>query len=424
MADPMARSQTRGWGPTALLIGGLAVVGLALLIVPGWIVPAPTPAPGPASGSPHASVSFPPSAYRSIDWQVAGLGAGSDGASVLGFTLAGERLVAIGSRDFEPLAWWSDDGGSTWTAAPSMTAPAPAPVEGAVALPLSLAASGSRVAVAGVWLDPKTRGSLGPMVWVSPDGSSWQAYDLSATMPDVVLGSLTGTADGFYAAGWLSASGAPGWWQSFEGIVWGPVDVTGLVGLSMTPPAVLWTPDLILAASGSGGPASARPAVWAADQGLEFAQVFTDQETWGSIRALAQADYGFVAAGQVQDNPGDTATGHLAVWISATGRDWQRLAVDTPVGTRATAVAANTAGALVIGTSTAAQTAEAWFLPGGAGVPSVVRLPFGARSVVALPDRFVVLGVCPPEDACTGPMVAIGRPSQAAEAPTPTLPPR
>ncbi len=75
-----------------------------------------------------------------------------------------------------------------------------------------------------------------------------------------------------------------------------------------------------------------------------------------------------------------------------------------------------------MGWSVEAQAPEAWFLPGGSGAPTVARFPFIVLDIVALPDRFVAIGVCAPEEGCRGPMLAIGQASEVLEVPDPTLP--
>lgn len=426
MTNQLSRKRsTAGWTSTALVIGGLAVLGLALLIVPGWIAPAPTPQPLPSTSA-SAEVSFPPSPYRSIEWQVVTMGADWDGAQVNSLVEADGRLVAVGSRDGQPLAWWSDDGGATWTGR-SMVAPQPVPAEGAAVAPRVVAASGSRVVAAGFWLNADGSAILGPAVWVSPDGRFWEAHDLSGAMPGATLDAIVGTSDGFYAVGHASDSQPFGWWRSGDGVSWELLDVGGLPSLAVLPPAVAWRPDVTLVAGGHGGGRMARPGIWAADPlptfggTLEFEETFDDEETWGWITALADADYGFVAVGQTVDAADDPTLSHLGAWISADGRSWHQLAIDSPVGTGASAVAANGSGAAILGRSELARSTEAWFLPGGAGAASAVRLPFTAMSIAALPDRFLVVGGCPPEDGCAGPMVAIGHATEDADPPAPTL---
>jgi hypothetical protein len=290
-----------------------------------------------------------------------------------------------------------------------------------VAAPRTAAASGHLVVATGFWIDQEDGAILGPVAWVSDDGRSWSAHDLSADLPGVTLDRIVGTSDGFLAIG-FEADGL-GWWQSDDRVNWEPFDVVGLPDLAILPPAVAWAPDSLVAAGGQGG-STIHPGIWAANWSLlQFDEVFDQQAVAGWITAIARANYGFVAVGQTLDDPKDPTQSHLAAWISADGRNWQQLALETPVGTGAGAVAANQAGAVIIGGSTQTRATALWFLPGGSGDPTEAPLPFYVRDVVALPDRFVIVGSCPLTLDCTEPLIAIGIPSELADAPAPTLPP-
>ena len=406
---------------TWVLIGSLGIVALALLVVPGLIAPAPDARPTSQAPSPTVVVSFPASAFRSVEWRISRLGSASENAIVTQLVLVRDRLVAIGSRGGAPVAWWSDDGGVTWTTATSISPPGPPRSDHAVAAPRTAAASGQRLVAAGFWMDPTSAEILGPVVWTSEDGRTWEGHDLVTTMRGATLDDLVGTPDGFYAIG--QASDTQRWWFSKDGVSWRQIEPVGLPVLTIFPPAVAWSPELFLVAGGHGSGRVARPGIWVASDGLVFEEAFDDEDSFGWITSLAHADYGFVAAGQTVDDADDPTKSHVAAWISVDGRAWQPLIRDAPSGTGAGTVAANSSGAVIIGWSTVqAQLPEVWFLPGGAGLPSTVRFPFLVQDLVALPDRFVAIGRCPPDEGCDGLMIAIGYPSALPNAPDPTLP--
>lgn len=409
------------WRRTPAIIGGLAVLAAALLVIPG-VVLAP---PRETSPSQSALVSFPPTDYRSVAWQVAPVGAGSDGAVLSQLLVGDDRLIAIGAEGDAPGAWWSDDGGASWTRG-SMEAGTSPPAEGAVAVPRAAAASGGLLVASGLWLEPATSSILGPVVWTSQDGIAWEFHDLADAMPaGATLDRIVGTAGGFYAIGHASDVEPLGWWSSPDGLAWSAISATGLPPLAMLPPAVAWSEEVVLAGNGHGGGHLSRPGIWAAPNwSLGFEEVYDDEAEFGWVAALAGAEYGFVAAGQTVEEADDPSASHIAAWISANGRSWQSLSFESPVGSGAAALAANDAGAVIISWPQPGAASDAWFLPGGASDPVVARIPFAVQGIVAIDDRFVAFGGCEVNEGCTGPMIAIGTPTEEPDASDPTLPAR
>lgn len=417
------RRHNQAWGATLALIGAICLVGAALLIVPGLIARPSDRGPNGQDVTQVAAVSFPPIGVKSVEWSIHTIDPTLGDAVATDIVVVGDRLVAIGSRNGRPLAWWSDDGGASWTLTTSMAAPSSPPTEGALLTPRSAATWGPRVVVAGIWTDPNTAEALGAVVWVSSDGRNWKASDLTDALPGVTLDEIVGTSAGFYATGHASRAVPSGWWSSPDGLWWVPLEIGGLPNLATLPPAIAWKGDLLVVAGGYGTGPDPHPGVWAADKGLEFKLVFDDEQKMGLITGVATARYGFVAAGQTVDDSEDQGQSRLAAWISADGRAWQDLGLETPSGTTSMGVAANISGAVIVGWSLDAQSQDLWFLPGGSGTPSVVRFPFFVLDIVGTPDTFVALGGCSAEDGCSGPMVAIGRASESQEALDPTLPP-
>lgn len=134
-------------------------------------------------------------------------------AQVMDVTALGPRVVAVGDlgAPHQGAAWYSDDGGETWTAA------SPPHTE---AIPAAVATFGDRlVAVGGI------RGSGGglatPVAWVSDDGANWQQVE----MPPTGMPSGLAVTDGHLvavgvAAGEAHVPGTPVAWTSRDGLVW------------------------------------------------------------------------------------------------------------------------------------------------------------------------------------------------------------
>lgn len=147
--DARDRWLTIAWvmGPAA------AVLTLAYLVFQPQI------GPFAADGSPSAGAMPTATPFPSPNWHavhaasvtIRAIPFDADGV-VNDFSVAGSRLVAAGSKDHAPAAWYSDDKGETWTQAQLEVADPPR-ARSSVALEW-VAAYGSTLAAVGEWQTP------------------------------------------------------------------------------------------------------------------------------------------------------------------------------------------------------------------------------------------------------------------------------
>lgn len=290
------------------------------------------------------------------------------------------RLIAIGgvnggccdgsfSTDTRALVWTSTDG-VTW----ELVADSPAFDLGSMH---AVAARPGRVVVVGSVQreSAEFEGQVDPhgAAWVSSDGSKWRLVEGVPHFYDVVA-----AADGFVASTLAGAN--PEIWASDDGRAW--TRIAGLAELGEgSIDRLLVVEDGGVVAVGRSEAFGVEPptfepadaAVWRSADGRTWSRVadqaaFTD----GWMRDVAERDGRLVAIGS-----GETESG-TSVWVSDGGRTWQRHSA-TALGAADTFVArviAGRDGFLVVGsTGDAGMSTFAWTSADGAGWARIPALP-------------------------------------------------
>jgi hypothetical protein len=127
--------------------------------------------------------------------------------------MIGERIVAVGSLadEFErrPVVWYSDDGGSSWTAAEIRDSESPETMTDVIVTDDGLLAVG-----------PGDGAHGGGAAWLSTDGTEWERFTIDAVAGAKAVASVDG---GFVAVGNVRDEldiGAEFTWTSVDGRTW------------------------------------------------------------------------------------------------------------------------------------------------------------------------------------------------------------
>jgi hypothetical protein len=286
------------------------------------------------------------------------------GQAIIDDVVAGpDALVSVGyvGPDWQPIAWRSTDGGSSWTLTEMD--------EAGGTLAVALARGGDGLLVAGGY-----RRSAATM-WTSRGGVAWTRETLPTVDPADAWTRVTAlaAADGRYLAG-----GSVGpelfertarFWTSEDGTTWRAVaDDPAFAGGEVT--AIVRTPDAWLAFGrlGTGQRTTGATAWRSTDDGATWTRVEVPSFAHGSVRAATiGADGAIVAVGSEPDEIGASA------WRSADdGRTWTQ-APETPGLThfgrkiRMMAVAPSDAGYVAVGNLVEVQfgTGTSWVSPDG-----------------------------------------------------------
>jgi hypothetical protein len=322
------------------------------------------------------------------------------GAAFGDLELVGDRLVAVGSIDDEPAAWYSDNGGASWVRASLNFRSLPrAPVD--LRSLRSLVASGTILIAAGSdeSVDPHL-----DHLWLSRDrGETWTW----TRSPTDQIASLTSTAEGFVMFGLNIVTYEErdeSFWRSSDGLSWAPVEDEIMISRIRAGPLAEHSGVAVAAVRTPRDPPSAQPPrVWVqrnASPGSETAVM----EDPGGIYSVSETASGFVAAGYT----GPLWEDHrAAMWVSDDGGSWDAFPMQADSGSIASSTTSNDLGMVIFGWFDVPQWAldfdhqYVWFSPGGTE-PAVPQEVGGTiRAFIALHDRFIGLGeTCDNEGNC------------------------
>ncbi len=422
------------WKTIAWLIGPLAVVAIVAFILlrqpseasptgshePPNPVAAPTPTPFPTQDARPVEVA-------SLEVQSAAF---EKDATVNGFALAGERVIAVGYDGEGAAAWYSDDEGSSWTGASVQTLDPPRP--GAVAEMSVVAAHDGTLAAIGTW-HVSRRGIPSVLsTWISTDaGVSWieQPRDEASAQVQAAVGQfLTAGEMGFVT---IRFSSYPTLLVSPDGSSWDAMENDTAIAKAQFRD-IVGRGDTLLAV---GVDTSTTPSSFLTPD----AWIYTDAAGWttlndrfsGSILGDLVADAsGFYASGMVLPNP-ETSEGSLAaMWESPDGVAWQQRVLSSTPDLETGPIAHGPLGTLVMGDVVgpakdgSGPHAFAWFVRNRAAADEEAQeypIAWNARAAIALPDRFLVFGVCG-QDAtdCSGPAILTVTASNLPYRPSPS----
>lgn len=422
--DPPPKRRRSSWAPTAAVIGALAVVAGALLLVPPLL--SPPEASTPPTTAPSAAPSSEISPYRSVAWRIVPF-ADVPADARIRLNVIGDRLIATDAGGTTFRAWFSDDGGETWSMA--SVPPLAPPAEGAVAHFGAVAGDGNRAVAAGGWFDASQGQPLGSLLLVSDDrGGSWRSVPVPPLLTNGDFTILLGTGNGFLAYGRDFLRNTSGWWESADGITWGPALVSGLSTFD-PPVSAVAGPAGLVAVGATGAGRTTRPAAWFSEDGHDWELTLDEPAPFGQVERATAGPGGYAISGTSWTDVGsDPASDLAAMWRSPDGRRWTTSTVTDADGWKVGDLATALSGTVAMiyrpsGIPGGAAELQAVFLPWGSEATSTVDLPLAAP-MVGIGDRFVGVGRCAPDAGCSGTYLLFGKPSDDLEAPAPTIPER
>jgi hypothetical protein len=378
-----ARGETRTGRPPLLMLslGFLLVAGVAGAILGGGalrqllIDRQPRPIVAPSAPPSNAIVLPVPSGPSSsadprlgVEWQVvdsASDGPNGEARSAWAVTAGGPGFVAVGNLCSQPpsgeLDCWGapqvSSDGSSWEGVPRQ----PGLETGTF-----IATSGPSTGMLGVAAKPgdaivaigyavRQGGGLGPAIWYSRDGRTWEREPNAAIFDGARFSDLVATGQGFVIVGVVYAPGAPkagrprgAIWTSPDGRAWqrvpdGPIfDVGGY--FDTLEDAASGGPRRIVSAGGVtvsvGGVCNdkgldCRPAFWSSRGGSPWDRVIVDEVDTSASDIVATPE-GFLAVGSATTAGGCGGVGGVGctaiVFKSSDGRSWQRHDVKVPRG--------------------------------------------------------------------------------------------
>ena len=268
----------------------------------------------------------------------------------------------------------------------------------------------------GTW-HPKREGQpLALSTWTSPDaGTTWTEEPRDAygdRMPPFARQLLTATDFGFVA---VHFTGFPVVMVSADGTTWGELEGTNDIAKAQFRDIVGRDDTLVAVGLDTSTTPSGilTPDAWTYTDAAGWTTL-NDRFSGAIVGSLAADASGFYAAGMVLPDSDTTAGAIATIWESEDGTSWQQRILSQSPDRETGPIAHGSLGTLVTGdavvsaptTDDAAPTTFAWFVRNDApdGAAQEYPIAWAGRAAVALPDRFIVFGVCPPQPKdCTGP---------------------
>jgi len=264
---------------------------------------------------------------------------GEDAHSITGLAAGDTEYVAVGSSGRDGMAWTSVDG-YVWERVPQS---ASFVGEGWVKMTAVTYGPGAYVAV-GYESEPDTDYMIDHgVVWVSPDGLTWDRVDSDLFVDQILLDDVAANDSGYVAVGldWTPTPIHPGVWISEDGRTWDQVDLGDDEGARYMQ-AVDATEDSIVAA-GIYSPDLAMPeeagdgsvVMWLSENATTWNRVPEDPELIGAPRGAYT--YGVTVSGDQivavgEFKPKSVASSQAAAWVSNdAGSTWDHIA--TPAET-------------------------------------------------------------------------------------------
>jgi hypothetical protein len=338
-------------------------------------------------------------------------------------TSLGGRLLITGGTGSGPSAWYSDDGGATWTRSGFIVRAIPGAVSGHSAMGPVAESGGTLVSISEPGINVGSWGET----WLSGDrGETWALMDSGPH----VLTDIAGGPGGFVAVGGGGPTGGDlsavlahvAVWYSSDGSAWHQADDhPTFAGASVTGLAEHDGHFVAVGATSTEEEANVA-AIWESSDGVTWNPV-PMPPGHGPIADISAGPDGFVAIGGTRIPWQHTTP---TVWRSRDGVTWQHepalissgAAIDEQVALEPTAVTSGPAGVLLRGMSPSVRTVSSftWLLePGSASWE--LRNPAFIADATTVDDGFVAVSVCPTVVGCEATFsVVFGLP--AGRAPT------
>ena len=404
------------WQTVAWLVGPLAVVLILAFLVfqPSLDLFASTPSatltPVPLpTATPFPSPELSPVTAASVQVRAVPF---APGALVNDLAVAGTRLIAVGAKNDQPAAWYSDDGGETWAGAD--VAADPPPRKGAKIALQSVAAFESTLAAVGQW--QQANGDIfGAGIWTSVDsGAHWSEVPRDAVPRNI----YTLDSGGF---GFLTSSGDARLVVSTDAVSWDDLPYSPILngvyatGFASRGDQVVLMADRL---DESAGAMLTPPVFWVYRAGSGWTTVDRDADEGGpaNLRTLVADASGYYAGGLVYTSGDDPQSSRAALWRSADGTSWHRLLLSGDAGLAAFRIAHGSLGTLVLGGELGVLPATMWLVPDG-DEPAIqeYRMGWDILSLIGFGDRFVAFAQCglETESGCDGSQVLMISASEA-----------
>lgn len=377
-----------------------------------------TTRPPASSGSPASTPSAPTHAadVTELIWATHPFKAG---ALLRSITAVEGRVIITGSDGGTAAAWYSDDGGETWTDAAVDSNPKDLyPTLG------SIAQLGSRLISLGSTSNVQAGpdGDVRGAVWISnDDGATWR-HGPPDTAP-AISGEITAGGPGVVAVGNRFRADSAEVWTSLDGVVWSeaPSDPS-FEGAVMT--AVASLPDGLVAVgyrvTNDPAPNSQHSAAWFSSDGVHWQFWDTTPpgpDGLGAVTDVTAVDGGVLAVGY------DLPDIEPMVWRSQRGTDWSVEGLQPGAGRFPDETATGNLGTVIVGQEPppGLPSARLWFLPHGStdGLSSK-DLALSVGDISALQDRFVAIANCGPTADCASETIVIGKAPVATASASPS----
>jgi hypothetical protein len=239
------------------------------------------------------------------------------------------QMVAVGARyqmddtnDGDAAAWYSGDGGQTWTRAAQGSDFANAVIGGVIAGPHGWIAVG---------LDGYPQGGTqgigvkGAAVWTSTDGLHWKREATQASFAGAGMGQVLQNGQGFIASGsdypTATTAAEPAIWTSPDGKIWTRISANQGFGESAAAGVNSVPNGFVATVTAWGGPST----MWFSDNGTTWKRaeplpVGSSKVCGGGVLHLHNIDLA------IGNDCGSTfPTVRVMVWTSVDGRQtWQR----------------------------------------------------------------------------------------------------
>lgn len=276
------------------------------------------------------------------------------------FAVAGTRLIAVGSRNKTPAAWYSDDGGETWTPSSLEGVDPPRP-RSSVDLQW-VAAYGSTIAALGEW---ETPGSVpfAAAAFTSVDaGTHW-----TAVPTEDVPRNITGLERSEF--GFVSSPGGATLVTSLDGRHWDqlPTDpsvrsISTTSEFAASKTRVVISPELRNRES-DGGILGTIPLFLLYSDGAGWSVVNRGGDGLAYVRTMFGDTGGFVAGGASYKSFEDVGSFVPTVWDSEDGTRWRERRLSKLPGREVDVVARGGLGMLAVGGEPGVVPRAAWLVP-------------------------------------------------------------
>lgn len=330
--------------------------------------------------------------------------------------VANGRVIALGQTRGSPAgAWYSDDGGETWTSAEMTLRP---PTDEAVVSFAGMAANGDTVVAFGEWQSPTQAPSAGPewKSWTSTDrGLTWTE---SKSVQSGLATAIVGSGEDFLVGGQDIGRGSILMWHSTDGLSWEQITPRGFPQFAATITGMTTFSDSFVAVGVNTRGSRPRIGVWSSTDGRSWNGMDGAPSDGGILTGVAATAQDLLTVGFTTGRP-DASDARPILWHSRDGKTWSQLELGDQAA-RTASVASGPLGTMVLGFPVSRGEGgglQVWFVPLDFSSPTATDFG-GSVGVVALPDRFVSGGGCA-DAACTRSKVVIGLPATASSEPAP-----